>query len=114
MNLSPEQERLFIADLERRGVSQVRHDLDHGAISSAFVYLTSQWLSGKEREEERRKEASISAQIEEMRRASVAAERQATAAERANMRATIALIIAIASMIITIVGIAVTHWDVRK
>jgi hypothetical protein len=114
MSLNAEQERLFIADLEAQGKTQVRSNLDHGKISPGFVYLASQWLAEKEREEERQREASQSEQTELMKRASIAAERQALAAERANLKATIALVIAIASMITTIIGIWVTHWDAYK
>lgn len=139
MALTPEQMRDFIADLERRGRTQVRHDLDHGGIAPAFVFIASNWLSEKEHEAERRSEASRSEQLETAKRASAAAERaaaaaekaaseaaraataaerQATAAERANKKATIALAIAIISMattaIVTVIGITVTHWDARK
>lgn len=128
MALNADQEAQYLAELETRGKTQVRSDLDHGSISPAFVFLTAQWLAGKERDEERRREASSSAQIELARaaateaarasaaaeRSAAAAERQATAAERANMRATIALVIAIASIIITAVSIWITHMDVHK
>jgi hypothetical protein len=114
MSLTTEQERLFIADLEAQGKTQVRSNFDHGKISPGFVYLASKWLAETEREEERRREAAQSEQTELMRRASVAAERQAHASEQANKRATIALVIAIASMIITIIGVWVTHWDAYK
>lgn len=119
MALTPEQERAFVADLERRGVTQVRRDLDHGQISPALVYLATDWLSGKEREAAANERAFRSEQIEiaraaaaEAKRASDAAERQAAAAERANTRATIALVIAIISMIISASGILWSHWDV--
>jgi aryl-alcohol dehydrogenase-like predicted oxidoreductase len=104
----------YIAQLETLGETQVRSDLNHGRIPPAFVHLASTWLAGKDREAERRTEASNSEQMELMRRASAAAERQATAVERANNKATIALAIAIASMVITIIGIGVTHWDAYK
>lgn len=113
MALTEKQERAWIVRLEEIGETRVRSELDHGKISSAFIHLTSKWLSERERAAEHRKEASISEQIELMRRASAAAERQAIAAERANRRATIALVIAIAAMIVTIIGIGITHWDVH-
>jgi hypothetical protein len=112
--LTPEQERLYIIELEKMGETQVRSDADHGKISPAFVYLATRWLSDKEREAKRRAEASQAEQLELTRRASEAAERQAAAAERANTRATIALVIAIASMLVTIAGIGVTYWDAHK
>jgi hypothetical protein len=114
MTLTPEQEKDWRAQLEQAGVSNMREEFNQGRIQSAYHNLTSRWLAEKEREENSRKDASIVEQIELMRRASAAAERQAMAAERANTRATIALKIAIVSAIITIIGILVTHWDVHK
>jgi hypothetical protein len=131
--MATEQEQQFIAlYLEPNSVDHVRRLLDRGEISSGFVHVTAQWLSDKEIEAERRKEASNSEQIELARRASEAANRaadaaeasadaarrQAKAAEKANTRATIAIVIAIASAIITaivtVVGIWITHMDVHK
>jgi hypothetical protein len=114
MSLNAEQERQFIAELEAMGKTLVKSNLDRGKFQPAVVYTASKWLAEKEREEERQREAAQSEQTELMRRASVAAERQALAAERANLRATIALVIAITSMITTIIGILVTHWDTYK
>jgi hypothetical protein len=110
MSLTPEQERQFIAELEHMGETQARSNMDRGKISPAYVSLTAKWLG----EQERRREESQSEQIELMRRASAAAERQARAAERANTRSTIALAIAIFSMIITIIGILVPYWNAHK
>jgi hypothetical protein len=114
MALTEEQERAYLAELERMGPTQVRSDLDHGRVSPALVFLSSSWLSNKEKEAERQREALSSEQIELTRRASeaaerasAAAERQATAAERANTRAALALVIATISMMISIVGILV-------
>lgn len=129
---TPEQEREYIAQLEKFSDAQIRSDIEHGRIPPAFVHAVTVWLSGRER-------ASSSEQMEIARRASDAAERaaaeaarastaadraasaterQATAAEqqavearRANTRATIALVIAIISMIVSAIGIWVTHWD---
>ena len=114
MTLTPDQERDIRASLEQMGLTNVREDLKQGRFPPAQIYLVSRWASDKEREENLRRETSISEQMELMRRASSAAERQATAAERANTRATTALIIAIISMIVTIIGIWVTHLDVHK
>jgi hypothetical protein len=114
MSLTPEQDADWRKQLEAMGVQTARDHLDKGLISSGYISATYNWLGDKDREAEERASASLSAQIAEMRRASMAAERQATAAERANTRATIALTIAIASMIITVVGIVVTHWDSAK
>ena len=135
MSLTPQQERAFIAELEKMGRTEARSRLDHGTISPAFAHITWAWLAEKEREDERRRDTFNSEQIEIARVASLAAEaaakeaarasaaaerqaaaaeRQATAAERANRRATIALVIAIASMITTIVGIWITHSDVER
>lgn len=132
MALTPEQEWLWRAELEKLSVAQVRSDLEHNKISSAYVHVTSQWLADKDREAESREAASRREQMEiaraaaaEAARASVAAERaslaverqakaaerQATAAERANRRATIALVIAIISMIVTVSGMIIVHLD---
>lgn len=126
--MTPEQERLFIAELEKLGETRVRDNLNHDKISAGFVHLASTWLSEKERKSECRKEASTSEQIEIARRASDAAvlasdaadraatatERQATAAERANTRATIALIIAIISITVSAIGIWMPYWSAHK
>jgi hypothetical protein len=102
--LTPEQESLYIADLEKQGVTQVRSDIEHGRISPQYVNLGSKWLSGKEREAERRNEASRAEQTGLMRRTTEATERQATQARRANITAIIALVIAGVSLIVSIVG----------
>ena len=121
MVLTEDQERAYVAELERMGPTQVRSDLDHGRVSPAFVFLASSWLSNKEKEAERQREALSSEQIELTRRASEAAERastaaeraaaanerQAVAAERANTRAALALVIATISMMISMVVILV-------
>jgi hypothetical protein len=135
VNATPEQERQWIAELERMGVVQVKGALDRKEITPGLVHLSYQWLSDKEREAKSRAEASKSEQMELMRRsssaadraadaadraaaaaerASTAAERQAFEAERANRRASIALAIAITSIAATIISIFVTHWDARK
>lgn len=132
MTLTPEQEHEIGASWEKIGATQVRSDLDHGRLSPALFNLATRWLSEKERESERRREAFNSEQIEIARTASLAAERaataaelaaaaaerQAVAAERANTRATIALIIAMISIVATIImaaiGIWITHNDARK
>jgi hypothetical protein len=114
VSLTPDQEREWIIQLVKMGPTQARSDMDHGRISPAYVSLTAEWLADREREAERRSEASQSEQIELMRRASAAAERQARAAERANTRATVALVIAIVSMIVTVISILITHWDAHK
>jgi hypothetical protein len=121
MALTPKQESLWTAELEKMGVSQVRAALDRNEIQSAYVHFSFQWLAGKDREADARKEASTSTQIEIARRASEAAERAATAAEqqareatRTNMRATIALVIAILSMIVTAIGIGLPLWEAHK
>ena len=97
MALTPEQERLFVIELEKKGETQVRSDSEHGKISPAFVHLASTWLAGKEREAKEREGTAKAEQIELMRR-------QAAAAERANTRATIAILIASASVIVTLIG----------
>jgi hypothetical protein len=114
MTLTPDQEEQHRAGMEQAGVTNVREDLKQGRIPPAYRYSASRWLAEKEREENLRRDASISEQMELMRRASSAAERQAIAAERANTRATIALVIAIISMAVTIAGIWTTHLDVNK
>jgi hypothetical protein len=111
---TPEQERLWIAELDKRSVEQVRRMRAQAEIPQAFVFATEQWLSEKEREAEHRSEASNSEQIALARRASEAAERQAAAAERANTRATIALIIAIVSIIATTATALFSIWITRK
>ena|ERR1700747_938282 len=110
VTITPEQERQCIADLERKGETQVRDDLKHGRTSEPFHDIVRRWLS----ERERSREASHSEQMELNRRASSAAERQARAAESANKRATIAIIIAITSAIITAINIWVTYWLAHK
>jgi len=118
MALTPEQEREFIDDLERLGVTQVRSDVDHGRVSPALVHTAVKWLSGKERETEERREASNSAQIDLMRRAADAAEVQALEARRANINAKRALRIAIISIIVSAIGSAVSiglpYWSAHK
>lgn len=110
MALTPDQERAYIAELERMGPSQVRSDLDHGRISPAIAHIASQWLAERERDAEHRQ----AEQTEIMRRASVAAERQAAAAEGADKKANIAIVISAVSIIATIIGIWVAHLDVLK
>jgi thioredoxin-like negative regulator of GroEL len=108
--LTQDQERQYFDELERMGETQVRSDLDHGRVSPAYVYLASQWLSEKEREAKGQKQASLTEQMEHLRRAADAAERQAAATEQANTRATLALVISIASMAVTtIVALWVAH-----
>jgi hypothetical protein len=136
MALSPHQESLWRASLEKLGVAQVRSALDRDKIQPAYVHLTSQWLAEKDREAEAQERALELEQTEiaqataaeagrasaAAEKASVAADQQATAAERqaiaterANTRATIALIIAIISMIVTLIGIWLPHyWDMHK
>ena len=97
MALTPEQERLYVIELEKMGETQVRSDSEHGRISPGYVHLASRWLAGKEREAKEREEASRAEQIKLMRR-------QAAAAERANTRATIAILIASASVIVTLIS----------
>lgn len=118
MALTEEQERQWIAELERMGPTQVRSLLDQDKITPALVFLSSHWLSEKDREGERREAASQSEQIALMRRAASAAELQADEARRANTKATIALIIAIASPIVTAIiaaiGIWLPYWSTHK
>jgi hypothetical protein len=125
MALTPDQERVWFAQLEALSVPLVRSDLESGKISPAFVHATAVWLSAKDKEAEERREASNSAQIALARRAAeaaeqaaseahrastvagrsaTAAERQAAAAERANSKATIAIVIAAISLIVAIVA----------
>jgi hypothetical protein len=108
---TPEHERQWILQLEELGVTQVRSLLENDKISPGFVHVSSQWLADKDREAEGRREASRAEQMELMRRASVAAEAQATEARRANMRATIALAIAIISIIVSAIGIWLAYWE---
>jgi Flp pilus assembly protein TadB len=131
VTITAEQERQFIADLERRGETQVRSDLEHGRIAEPFHDIVHRWLS----ERERSREATQSLQTEAAIRASAAAERAASAserssvasersaaaaerqareAERANKRATIAIIIAIASLIISTVIATLPYWLAHK
>lgn len=95
MALTPEQEREYIAQLDKLSVTQIRSDLDNGKIPLAYVHVASTWLSDKEREAERQREVSQSEQMDLMRR-------QAKAAERANTWSTIAIIIATVSLIVSI------------
>jgi hypothetical protein len=96
--LTDEQEREYIAALEKRGKTQIRSELDHGQIPPRFVSLASQWLSEKERESEH-EHADV------MRRTLDATERQAKAAERANTRSTIAILIAAGSVIVSLLSL---------
>ena len=114
LTLTPEQESLHIAELEKRGVTQVRSELEHGKISPRFAQLTSEWLSGKEREDKRRVEASQAEQTDFIRRTTEATECLAIQARRANFRATWAIVIAVLSMAMSGVGIWITHWDAHK
>lgn len=132
MNLTPEQEREYFAELEKIGPDGIRRDLADHKIPANLVHYASLWVSRKEQEREARDETFKSEQIEiarsaaaEASRASVAAERAATAAERAataterqadaaeiaNTRAKRALVIAIISIIISAAGILWSHWD---
>jgi hypothetical protein len=45
--LTPEQERLYVIELEKMGETQVRSDSEHGRISPGYVHLASRWLAGK-------------------------------------------------------------------
>jgi len=110
MALNPDQERAYIAELERMGPSQVRSDLDHGRISPAIAHIASQWLAERERDAEHRQ----AEQAEVMRRATIAAERQAAAVEGANKKANLAIVISVISIIATIVGIWIAHLDVLR
>jgi hypothetical protein len=103
--LTPEQEHLWIAELEKMGETQARSNLEGGKISAQYVHLTSTWLSGREREAKHREEALQSEKMELMRRDSAAAERQAQAAERANKRATLAILIAVVSLIVAVISL---------
>lgn len=131
MSLTPEQERQFIADLEKSGETQVRSDLEHGRISEPFHDIVRPWLASKERLRESAAErasaaaeraataaerASSASERSSMaaERAAAANERQARAAESANKRATIAIIIAIASLIISPVIAALPYWLAHK
>lgn len=121
MALTKDQENAWFAELDKMGRERVRASLDHGTISPAYESISWDWLSRKEVEGERRREASNVEQIEIARlaseaadRAATAAERQAIAAERANTRATIALTIAIISIIVSAIGIWIPYWDAHK
>jgi hypothetical protein len=121
MALTPDQEREYLAELDRMGVSLVRSEFERKQIPPHLLQLTGTWLSAKDREAEARRAASGTEQIELMRiasqaaeRATAAAERQATASEKANTRATLALIIASISFVATVIGIWITHLDVHK
>jgi hypothetical protein len=92
--LTAEQEREWIAQLEKMGLTEAKSLRDRGEISPAYVFLTSTWIADEEREAKARAEVLQSEQMELTRRSSDAAERQATAAERANTRATIAIWVA--------------------
>jgi hypothetical protein len=111
---TPLQEREWIARLEEMGPTQVRKLLDIHEISDGYVFVTSQWLAGKDRELEAKEAASKAEQMSLMRRASTAAELQATEARRANTRATIALVIAIISIIVSAIGIWMPYWSAHK
>jgi hypothetical protein len=72
MTLTPDQERLFIAELEKLGEAQVRSNLERGKISPAVEYVALAWLAEREREAK----ASQSEQIELTRRASIGQRRR--------------------------------------
>jgi hypothetical protein len=101
VSLTPEQEHLWVIELEKMGETQVRSDLERGKISPGYFHLASRWLAEKEREAKADEKASRAKQIELM-------QRQATAAERANTRASIAIGIAVASALVTAIGTIVT------
>jgi hypothetical protein len=131
VSLTPDQERELRAHWEKQGPTQVRSDLDHGRIAPALFNVASTWLSEKEHEADRRREAFNFEQIEIARAASraaeraataaenaaeeaarasaaaerqaIASERQATATERANLKANIAIAISIATAVATVV-----------
>jgi hypothetical protein len=111
---TPEQERQWIAKLEEMGPTQVRRLLDRHEISNGFVFISAQWLADRDRKAESREEASKAEQMALMRRASIAAESQASEARRANTRATIALIMAIISIAVSTIGIWLPYWQARK
>jgi hypothetical protein len=102
--LTLEQERLYLEDLEKRGESQVRSELEHGKISPGFVHLTSTWLAGKEREVAAKKLALETQQMRLLERSATATEKQASEAQRANTRATWALALSIISLLVTIIA----------
>jgi hypothetical protein len=81
-----EQEREFVAQLEERSIGQVKRQLERGEIPPAFVFVTSNWVSDKERQAEQRAEASNSEQIEIARSAAIEARRASDAAERQQQR----------------------------
>jgi hypothetical protein len=117
VTITAEQERQFIADLEKRGETRVRSDLEHGRIPEPFHDIVHRWLSERERSRETDQSAQAEAAIRASaaaERAASAAERQAREAERANRRATIAIIIAIASAIIATLNIVITYWPAHK
>jgi phage terminase Nu1 subunit (DNA packaging protein) len=128
MALTPDQEREYLAELERMGVSLVRSDLEQGKIPPHWLNLTATWLSTKDREAEARRAASSVEQMELMRtateaaerasaaaeRSAAAAEKQASASERANTRSTIAIIIAIISAVAAAFNIWMAYLDAHK
>jgi hypothetical protein len=95
-----EDERQWIAGLETKGLVRVKSELKE--YPPRYVHITAYWISEKEKESERQREALQSEQLELMKRDTAAVERQADAVERANGRATVAIWIAIASLLVSV------------
>jgi hypothetical protein len=119
MALTPEQERLWRAELEKSSVAQIRSELERNTISSAYVHLTSQWLAEKDREAERKADSwaseardlarsanEVALEANSIARDSASsARRSADAARRSNMIATLALIAAMVAIAISSIGL---------
>jgi hypothetical protein len=96
-------DKSVVSYLEALGEPQVRRLMSDGGMPPNTHSAALRWLSDKDRESERIREASQSEQLKIARSARDAAWAAARAAEHANTRATIAIVIAIASATIAIV-----------
>lgn len=102
--VTPEQEAATIRDFEKMGTAQVRDALQKGTMSLPLHNLAYRWLSDRERESERRSEASQAEQIEIARSARDAAwaARTAKTANKIAIAAAIAAVVAATASIISI------------
>lgn len=107
--MTPEQEAGMIREFGKMGPTQLWERLKNGGISLPFHSLANRWLADKERESERRKEASQAEQIEIARSAAEAAWEAARAARNANKIATAAIVAAAIAIIISVFSLFGWH-----
>jgi hypothetical protein len=95
-----EDERLWIAELDKKSVGQVKSEQKE--YPPRYAHITARWISERELESERQRIALQSEQIELTRR-------QAAAAVGANRRATISLVVAALALVVA----AINSWPIK-